>query len=386
MQLVKFLMPILLITAFFSLGFADIATGLVAYYPFNDDALDESSNSNNGQIVGAQFVEDRFGNEASALHFDGPTTPYPPDGDWVMVPDDPSLDLTTSLTLAAWVYLDNSSDPDHKVIVGKWYDGYTSSAYANAAYIIEIDKYNNYLQLSLHTPDGSPNGRFESFKITDAPLPDNAWVFVAGTWDGENVYICINGELKGPFAKTGAIYSGTSPLMIGAHYNPNDQNPMYGSIDDVRVYNRALTPDDIIELYNETPVPPIPVFTMSGFQPPMAKGAVKCKKNRALPIKMELFDADGYEITSQDIVNPPVIQITYTSEAGKSEDVSDSALSVGEGSEGNKFTFTEDGIWQYNLMTKNYTAVGTYTITVTGNNEEYTIDENYTPAIFVIDD
>jgi hypothetical protein len=125
--------------------------------------------------------------------------------------------------------------------------------------------------------------------------------------------------------------------------------------------------------------------TCIGFEPPMDKGAVKVKKNRVLPLKAQLL-ADGQALTDAEIIAPPVIQVMFDPLAGgDAEDVTDDALSAGWGTEGNQFEFS-DGKWQFNLKTKNYSAAGTYTITmVSGDDCEYVI-ESTCIATFVIDE
>jgi hypothetical protein len=109
----------------------------------------------------------------------------------------------------------------------------------------------------------------------------------------------------------------------------------------------------------------------------MASGTVTARGNRALPLKAQLFDADGYELTDLDMTAPPVLQVMFQSATGGDPvDVTDDALPAGFGTEGNEFEYNlAEGVWQYNLKTKDYTAAGTYTITmVSGNDTEYTID------------
>ncbi len=126
-------------------------------------------------------------------------------------------------------------------------------------------------------------------------------------------------------------------------------------------------------------------FTCSGFEAPMDKGPVKVKKNRVLPLKAELLDGDGYPVTDVGITAPPVIQVLFDSGLGEDPlDVSDDALAAGQGDDGNQFVFTGSN-WQFNLKTKNYSATGTYTVTMVSANEcEYVIDPTCT-AEFVID-
>lgn len=113
-----------------------------------------------------------------------------------------------------------------------------------------------------------------------------------------------------------------------------------------------------------------------GFQSPMANHPVKAKKNRVFPLKMELFDYYGLEVIGDDLVAPPVVQVVFDPVGSDDAiDVSDDVLSSGQGSDGNQFEFTDDGIWQFNLKSKNYTASGVYIVTVvSGDESEYRID------------
>jgi hypothetical protein len=118
-----------------------------------------------------------------------------------------------------------------------------------------------------------------------------------------------------------------------------------------------------------------PQYYCSGFESPMDQGPVTVKKSKALPLKAHLFDENGYAIADADIVAPPVLQVIYNPAAeGDPEDVTDYALSAGEGTDGNQFVFIDEGKWQFNLKTKNYVAPGTYNITITsGDASEYEI-------------
>ena len=118
------------------------------------------------------------------------------------------------------------------------------------------------------------------------------------------------------------------------------------------------------------------VMTCSGFEPPMANHPVTVKKNRALPLKAEVFNADGFALTDTDLTAAPVVQVWFDSgEGGDAIDVTDDVLSVGQGDEGNQFVFTEGDRWQFNLSTKNYTSPGTYTVLMeTGDSSEYVLE------------
>jgi Tol biopolymer transport system component len=120
-----------------------------------------------------------------------------------------------------------------------------------------------------------------------------------------------------------------------------------------------------------------PVFSCVGFESPMDGGPVTVRgKNRALPHKAQLLDDYGVPVTTSTLISPPVIQVLYDSGTGGAPiDVTDDALSAGQGSDGNQFVFTDEGYWQFNLKTGNYTAAGTYIITMaSGDDGEYQIE------------
>ena len=89
-----------------------------------------------------------------------------------------------------------------------------------------------------------------------------------------------------------------------------------------------------------------------------------------------MVDGGGNEITDTDLNTDPVIQVLFTSYGEiTAEDVSDEVLPAGHGTDGNEFEFTDDGIWQFNLKSKNYSASGEYVVTVvSGDDSEYLID------------
>ncbi len=125
----------------------------------------------------------------------------------------------------------------------------------------------------------------------------------------------------------------------------------------------------------------------NNLKPPMNAGPVTVKKNRVLPLRIDLQDENGSPITDLDITSPPAIQVTFAAGTQAAEDVTDEALSAGWGTEGNQFEYDiSTGLWSFNLKTKNYTAPGTYTVSIiSGDDAEYKIDSSIT-ATFVINE
>lgn len=209
-----------------------ISTYLVAYYPFNGNANDESGYGNNGTVNGATLTTDRFGNPNSAYEFDGTS-------DYIEVADSNSLDITNEITIAAWVKPDISNPTESQALVSK----YRSEP-----------GFRTYMLYGYTTGTQGPRFRvWTTGDIGDASTTDllstTDWSFVVGTYDGANAKLYINGVLKNTNSGSGLIATNSLPLRIGAGNETSHLNPFDGKIDDVRIYNRALTGPDIEALY-----------------------------------------------------------------------------------------------------------------------------------------
>ncbi len=128
-----------------------------------------------------------------------------------------------------------------------------------------------------------------------------------------------------------------------------------------------------------------PSFVCVGFEPPMAGGPVKVKRDRALPLKAEIFDADGFAVTDIDVSTPPVVQVWYEFGTSDEDLIEVDALPAGVGDDGNQFVFTAEDRWQFNLKTGSYTAPGTYTVFMeSGDTAEYMLETPTCTAEFVV--
>jgi hypothetical protein len=371
----KKILVILIVTASFLVTGAAFAEtypeGMVSYWKFDDCTAVDSVGVNNGTISGATCTTGRVG---EALWFSG----Y----DYVVVSDHESLN-PSYITVEAWVYPTNYGYV-RAFVTKKYHSGWAPPWFT---YQISFFGYDPNANSAVRVNYDYAEHRIRSTN----PLLINAWNHVAGTYDGETLKIYINGNLEGEnTAPSGPIDSQPTPLYIGHVQGTN--NYFYGKIDEVAIYNRALTGDEIQQHYQNGlngqgyELPSVTQLNCIGFEPPMAAGPVTVKKNRALPHKANLLDADGLPVTDADIAAPPVIQVLYQSGTGEAAiDVTDDALAAGEGTEGNQFICTEDEKWQFNLKTKNYSASGTYTVSMqSGDETEYGIVEPMCEATFVI--
>jgi len=206
-------------------GPADNATGLVAYYTCNDGTgttLTSSCTNTtglNGTVEGGfSWVASPIQWGANALNFNGTNA-------LVTIPENPSLDITSAITLEAWVYATNNSGAQDVVC--------KSSNSQNDGYIFP------------RTDDGWVHTVFYlnvagGWQTLSAAYPSlNAWHHLAVTYDGATMKLYIDGVLAASQAQTGTISTNTNPLTLGSQ--PGYGEYFGGSVDEVRVWNVART-------------------------------------------------------------------------------------------------------------------------------------------------
>jgi Concanavalin A-like lectin/glucanases superfamily/Galactose oxidase-like, Early set domain/Bacterial Ig domain len=210
------------------------APGLVVAYGFNEGSgttVTDSSGSNNaGTITGATWAQGRFGN---ALSFNGIS-------DIVRIPASSSLNVSSAMTLEAWIK-PTTAQSGWRTIMQREVD----------AYFLNASNSNGPL---LPSGGGTFNGTGAYVSGTTAN-PVNAWTHVALTYDGAMLRLYVNGALAASQAQTGSIQTTSNPLWIGGN-SPYGEY-FQGIIDEVRVYNRALSQAEIQTDIN-TPVGPVP--------------------------------------------------------------------------------------------------------------------------------
>ncbi|MFK5879102.1 MAG: T9SS type A sorting domain-containing protein, partial [Flavobacteriaceae bacterium] len=210
-------------------------SNLVAYYPFNGNANDESGNENHGNVSGSTLTIDRFGNLDSAYEFNGIDN-------FVQVANSSSLDITSNeLTINMWLYNDNPDSSNlWKGISKGGYD--TGNGYE---LIFTNDPSNINGRLSLNIGGGG-------YFISDFNSYNNQWIMITGTFNNGVGEIYINGiEQSKTQQGTINLISSTSDLFIGRR-NPanNYAGFVKGKIDDVRIYSTELSVTQILNLFN----------------------------------------------------------------------------------------------------------------------------------------
>jgi len=217
------------------LGLAGHASaGLVGYWALDGDATDSSGYGNHGTISGSVApAGDRFDNPSGAMSFTGSSS------DKIDVGNGPSLNPTGAMTIAAWVYLDSTSDRHgsrNARILGKMDGG------GRRAWSTGIEKSVGGVDFPA-TLQVSSNGS-DVIGIYEPTLPADEWVHYAGVYTpGTSMAIYLNGALAG-ISTTDIPASQHSDngksVLIGNRPDCGDC-AWYGSLDEVRIYDEALT-------------------------------------------------------------------------------------------------------------------------------------------------
>ena len=202
------------------------ADSLVGYWPFNGNANDESGNGNNGIVTGATLTTDRFGNPNKAYRFDG--------NDLISISHSATLNMLDSLSFSVWVKPETLAGT--RMIFGK--SNYTT----RTNYLLRV-KPNGYIQWE-----------YDGYTDTDSvPLELNTWhhIVVTATGPGliKRVYI-DNQLIKETINSSGPFGQITDPFTIG--YASYGAEYFIGAIDDIRMYNKVLSINEIGSLFNES--------------------------------------------------------------------------------------------------------------------------------------
>ncbi|MHC4229165.1 MAG: LamG domain-containing protein, partial [Planctomycetota bacterium] len=233
---------------------------LVLYFSFDDDvageAQDHSVYANNGALEGDPApVEGKFG---GAFMFDA-------GDDQIVVPSNETLDIQDQITMMAWINPGANLTADWRTIVGKS----PTNVLGNTTFSYDFRSDNSgVLRFSLNI------GGWQF--ILGPTLVQDTWYHIAGTYDGQEMILYLDGEPIGTAAASGQINVTPDPVCVGNIVNAAGatQNEYWsGIIDEVRIWDRALSDEEVkinMELGREQLVGSMPL----AIRPEPADGAM----------------------------------------------------------------------------------------------------------------
>ena len=304
-------------------------TGLVGLWRFNGDADDSSDYDNHGTVYGGEnYVDSPM---VQALSFDGIN-------DYVEIENDSSLNITQG-TWEAWIK----------------FDALPSVAGHPMNPLAKANQY--WIHGSRNDPDSSTTdaivvkirvgGIRYCAKTSDGFITVGLWYHVAGTYDGEILKLYVNGTLvdSNP-APSGDIETGTQIMAVGTWSTLIDY--FQGTIDEVRIWNRALTDNELIR------------YGFNGLLAPYKEPPKAFKLGRSIPLKWQ-YTNSADTVVDNSLADPRV-RIVATGEPPP--EVTEALIVVDDpGESGLQYdllTYT----WQFNWQTKDELP-GSYDIYIT---------------------
>ena len=264
--------------------FSNLGTGIpVAYYPFTGNAHDLSGLGNHGVVYGAQLTQDRFGKSNRAYYFDGVN-------DYINVKNNSILNFQEEITVSFWMRIDEffSNREAYPISHGNWENRWKVSIIPdkNIRWTIKTDK------------------GIKDLDSKTIPARD-VFYHVTALYDGANFDIYINGALDNRASHSGLILRTSIDLTIGQVLPNNPSVNFKGALDDIRIFNYALTVDEIQNLYHEkTSVEQQNLSQLPGeydlaqnFPNPFnSLTTIRYQMKEAGPVKIEIYDILGQKV------------------------------------------------------------------------------------------
>ena len=206
---------------------------LVSHWLMNDNLPTSTVVDNKGNYVGTaqrntSIIHTNSGNPPNlngALYFNGTS-------DYVVMSGSTGFNLT-NVTVAGWI--NKPTTEYHWNLCCKNYDGIVPFLMGGLS--VEGDGFHFY-----------SSGSWKNCAYTLGRLPANQWLHLVGTYDGVNMILYVNGTQNNKVAAEGPLPTNTQPVYIGDAFWASYMNS--GMIDDVRIYSRAITSNEVVRLYN----------------------------------------------------------------------------------------------------------------------------------------
>jgi hypothetical protein len=225
---------ILTIFAITTTAYSGISDGLVAHYLFDGNATDQTGNGYNGTVNGAQLTLDRFGNLSSAYSFNGTSN-------YIIV--NQLLPDSQGFTISAWIR------PETLKAAGIFYDSALFTPGRDTTFQTLADG-------SLQTQFTKISDPGPTNALTSAVLSQGLWTHVVATTEPTGTAIYINGSsVATQVAGSNNIGYHSNPYIGAENHGFYVQDFFHGDMDDIRVYDRALSAGDVSTLFQIEAVP-----------------------------------------------------------------------------------------------------------------------------------
>ena len=216
---------------------AEFDLGLVAFYPFTGDADDATRHGHHGHVMGANLAADRHGAADRAYEIEN--------DDVIEISNHADLSGFSAYTLCAWVYPTQRTQNTMFIVTKTNLFDNTGDSDSYALWLSARPQY--YPLIRTWTTTGGGNDQSaNAFQSTALPL--DQWGHLCGSYNGSTLSMYVNSGLGGTEQLQGTVNTTNSPLRIGqctGNGNRCSFYPFFGRVDEVKLWNRALTPAQI---------------------------------------------------------------------------------------------------------------------------------------------
>jgi cysteine-rich repeat protein len=204
--------------------------GLVSHWPFDDvegGITKDIQSSHEGTVIDSKIVLGKFEN---SLEFDGVN-------DYVEIPHSPDFDFSTAFSVSVWFNIDTLTKNQGLVYKGPYNNqwGTWSLNYAQSGNV-------DGLKFILGNAGTIVNGKVPTSGV---------WHHVVATYDGINAILYLDGVLDSSTSVISPLLIGNHPIHLGRYYGDSTNRYFDGKMDDLMVFNKALTASEVINLFNE---------------------------------------------------------------------------------------------------------------------------------------
>ncbi len=254
---------------------------LVCYYPLDGNANDESGNNNNGIVSGAALVSDRFNEDNKAYFFDG-------SNDVINITNNQSLNFEEAISVNFWININSFFDREqYPISHGNWEDRWKVS--------ITDDR----IRWTINTGTGIADLDSETI------LQTNAWYNVTALYSGTDMEIYLNNELDAFQSWSSTLNQTDLDLTIASAVPGNSEYNFRGVLDDIHIYDYALSLNEIDKLYDVITnveeeksynLPTENQLYQNYPNPFNSETNIRYQINNESNVKLEIFDVLGQKI------------------------------------------------------------------------------------------
>lgn len=200
---------------------------IIAWYPFTGNADDISGNNHHGSNKGGLLTADFEGKPNNAYYFNGGTQ-------HIEVASTPKLNVTEAISVSLWCKPNFGEEKEIFLVShGSWQNRWKLSITPTRNVRWTVNTTTRIVDLDVATP-----------------LNSDSIYHIVATYDGKTMLIYVNGVLSAFAPQSGNIRTTTIPMLIGQMLPTDAQYNFKGVMDDVRIYDNALSPDAVLALYD----------------------------------------------------------------------------------------------------------------------------------------